>query len=125
MSGVDINWDHGDDAKSREAAQAMADAFGLVGVAAHPSNHNGGNAMDMKMNFTGNAKEGKHSITYTVDGVTHTRELQVDDEAVIGRSASGKRITDIGTRELSKAGADYGVLRSLDSDIVHWSLTGR
>ena len=37
MAGVDIIWDHGNDAASRQAAEELADTFGLVGVAALPA----------------------------------------------------------------------------------------
>ena len=123
-TGVDINWDHGDAAKSKAAAQEMADAFGLVGVAAHPSNHNKGEAIDMKMDFSKNTKDKKNVLAYQLAGKEVKREIQIDDEATIGKSASGKTIANIEDRELSKAGADFGLKRQIDSDIVHWSLTG-
>ncbi len=119
MAGVDIVWDHGTTAKSRKAAQEMADKFGLVGVAAHPSNHNDGKAADMKMNFNG-----KTTLTYKVGANQVTRTIKINDEAISGQSAKGKKITNIESRELSKAGADFGVKRAVDSDIVHWSRTG-
>lgn len=122
MAGVDIVWDHGNDAASRAGAQALADAFDLVGIAAHPSNHNGGKAVDMKLDFSGLANS---TLTYTKNGQTVTRTIKTDDEARIGVKAKGKTISDIAARELSKAGADFGVKRALDNDIVHWSRTGR
>jgi hypothetical protein len=122
MAGVDIVWDHGNDAASRAAAEALANAFGLVGVAAHPSNHNAGTAVDMKLDFSGNAT---NSLTYAKDGKTVTRTIKTDDEARVGVKAKGKSIANIEKRELSKAGADFGVKRKVDSDIVHWSRTGR
>jgi hypothetical protein len=125
---VDIEWDHDDAEKSKTAAKEMADAFGLVGVAAYPSNHSGGNALDMKMNFKANAKEGKNAITYkvsTTDKDSVSRDLKVDDEATIGTSARSKVIQDIGDRELSKAGKDFGAIRAINNDIVHWSLDGK
>jgi hypothetical protein len=121
MDGVDINWDHGTLAASKAGAQALADEFGLVGVAAHPSNHNAGTAVDMKLDFSGNPS---NKITYTVGGKSVTRTIKISDEARVGVSAKGKSISGIGSRELSKAGADFGVKRAVDSDIVHWSRTG-
>ena len=121
MAGVEINWDHGTSAKSRKAAREMADAFGLVGVASHPSNHNGGTAVDMKMDFSGNTT---NKLVYTVGTKQVTRTIKTGDEATIGVSSKGKSISSIGSRELSKAGADFGVKRALDHDIVHWSRTG-
>jgi hypothetical protein len=126
LATVDIEWDHGDADKSKAAAQEMADAFGLVGVAAYPSNHSGGNALDMKMDFSGNTKDGKNAVAYKKSpGDEETkRELKVDDEAVIGTSARGKNIPGIANRTLSLAGKDYGVIRAINNDIVHWSSTG-
>jgi hypothetical protein len=119
---VDIVWDHGDLAASKKGAEDLAKKFGLVGVAAHPSNHNFGTAADMKMDFTQNTD---NKITYELKGKTVTRKIKVSDEARKGHSASGKSISNIGGRELSKAGADFGVKRALDNDIVHWSRSGR
>ena len=124
QAGVDINWDHGDDAKSKAGAQEMADAFGLVGIAAHPSNHNGGDAMDMKLDFSKNTKDGKNELKYKQGDKDVPRTIKIDDEARVGVSAKGKKIANIADRELSKAGADFGVKRGIDTDIVHWSLTG-
>jgi len=122
MAGVDIVWDHGNAAASRAGAEALATAFGLVGVAAHPSNHNSGKAVDMKLDFSGNPT---NRLTYTKDGRTITRTIRTDDEARVGVKAKGKSISNIERRELSKAGADFGVRRAVDNDIVHWSRTGR
>ena len=125
LDGVDINWDHGDEKESQAGAQDIANAFVLIGVAAHPSNHNRGDAMDLKMNFSKNTKDGKNVVKYKVDGKETSREIKVDDEAIIGIPARHKKIAGIASRELSKAGEDLGVKRAIDSDIVHWSLTGR
>ena len=122
MDGVDINWDHGSAAASRKAASEMASAFGLVGIAAHPSNHNGGTAIDMKLDFSGNTT---NKLTYAIGTKQVTRTITSAGEAKVGESAKGKSISDIGSRELSKAGADFGVKRALDNDIVHWSRSGR
>jgi hypothetical protein len=124
--GVDIIWDHGDDAKSKKAAGEMVDAFGIVGPAALVSNHIAGNAIDMKFDFTKMVKDkdGNYTITYKKDGKDVSRTLKIDDEAVIGVKAKGKSISSIGDRELSKAGEDFGVKRHIDNDIVHWSTTG-
>jgi len=126
QDGVDIIWDHGDDAKSKKAAEEMADAFGIVGPAALESNHIAGNAIDMKFDFTKMVKDkdGNYTITYKKDGKDVSRILKIDDEAVIGVKAKGKSISSIGDRELSKAGEDFGVKRHIDNDIVHWSTTG-
>lgn len=121
MDGVDINWDHGNLAASRKGAEELAHAFELVGVAAHPSNHNSGQAVDMKMDFTGNPT---NKLTYSVGSKSLTRTIKTSDEAKAGEKAAGKSIAGIGSRELSKAGADFGVKRAIDNDIVHWSRHG-
>jgi len=124
--GVDIIWDHGDDAKSKKAAGEMVDAFGIVGPAALISNHIAGNAIDMKFDFTKMVKDkdGNNTITYKKDGKEVSRPLKIADEAVMGVKAKGRSISSIGDRELSKAGEDFGVKRHIDNDIVHWSTTG-
>jgi hypothetical protein len=122
MDGVDIIWDHGNVAASRKGAADLAAAFGLVGVAAHPSNHNSGKAVDMAFDFSANPT---NTITYVRKGKTITRKLKIGDEAIVGRSSRGRSISNIGSRALSKAGADFGVHRALDNDIVHWSRSGR
>jgi hypothetical protein len=124
--GVDIVWDHTDDAKSKKAAGEMVDAFKIVGPAALVSNHIAGNAIDMKFDFTKMVKDkdGNYTITYKKDGKDVTRTLKIDDEAVLGVAAKGKSISSIEDRELSKAGEDFGVKRHIDNDIVHWSTTG-
>ncbi|MBA2372638.1 MAG: hypothetical protein H0V74_00345 [Chloroflexi bacterium] len=122
MPGVDIIWDHGNDAKSRKAAEELADEFDLVGVAALKSNHSAGTAMDMTFDFKGNKK---NEITYQLDGKTVTRKIKVYDEARTRQNNRGKVISGILKRELTKAGADFGVKRAVDDDIVHWSRTGR
>jgi hypothetical protein len=119
---VDIIWDHGNDAASRQAAAALARMFGLGTVAAHPSNHNAGTAVDMSMDFTGNTA---NELKYELDGKPVTRKIIVSDEAITGDRNSKKTISGIAKRELSKAGADFKVKRAIDNDIVHWSRTGR
>jgi hypothetical protein len=124
QDGVDIIWDHGEDAKSVAAAKEMVDAFGIVGPAALESNHIAGKAIDMKFDFTKCTKDGVTKITYKKEGKDVERTLKIDDEAVIGVKAAGKSIASIADRELSKAGDDFGVKRHIDNDIVHWSTTG-
>ncbi|HEV8545577.1 MAG TPA: hypothetical protein VGQ64_04755 [Candidatus Limnocylindrales bacterium] len=122
MDGVDIIWDHGNDAASRKAAEELADKFELVGVAALKSNHSAGTAIDMTMDFSGNTT---NTLEYELDGKTVKRTIKVDDEALTGQKNRGKSISGIGKRELSKGGADFGVKRAVDNDIVHWSRSGR
>jgi len=123
QKGVDINWDHGDKEKSKKAAQSMVSAFGMIAMASLTSNHLKGNAVDMALDFSKFNKDRK--LTYKVKDKDTVRIIKIDDEAKVGVSAKGKKIASIGDRELSKAGADFGVKRALDTDIVHWSTTGK
>jgi hypothetical protein len=122
MDGVDIIWDHGNDVDSRSAAEQLAKRFGIKKVAALRSNHNGGTAVDFAMDFSGNAT---NTLEYEIDGRKVKRTIKVDDEARIGDDNLSKTISGIAKRELSKAGADFGVKRAVDNDIVHWSRSGR
>ena len=73
------------------------------------------------------SEDGKNTISYKVlpaDKDSVSRDLKVDDEALIGVSARGKTIPDISSRELSKGGKDLGAIRAINNDIVHWSLNG-
>src|SRR5262249_13188108 len=78
MAGVDIEWDHGDLAKSKAGAQEMVDGFGLAvppksNVAPSlTSNHIAGKAIDMDITWTGELKVKKKdgsevSVTYLAD----------------------------------------------------------
>jgi hypothetical protein len=125
QEGVNINWVHDTPKKSKAAAAEMKSAYGLGSNVGKPkkSNHSEGNAIDMKLDFKSLNKEKK--LKYKKDDKDKERVIKTDDEARKGVAAAGKSITDIKGRELSKAGADFGVKRAIDSDIVHWSTTGK
>ena len=59
MEGVDIQWDHADDAGSRRGAQEMVTGFALavppksVNAPATTSNHIVGKAIDMDITWSG------------------------------------------------------------------------
>jgi hypothetical protein len=103
MDGVDINWDHGDDAKSRSAAQQMMDAYDIVHEPALGSRHTEGKAIDMKITWQGTLKIKK------ADG----------SEVSIGAPHIGAD-----NRTLHEVGKSYGVIK-LTSDKPHWSSDGR
>ncbi len=102
VEGCDIIWDHGDETKSRAAAQEMVALFGIVFQPSLTSLHISGLAIDMNISWSGTMK--------IVDGKGVTRE--------IGAPANGAA-----NGTLHKVGATYGVLKLL-SDAPHWSSTG-
>lgn len=56
MDGVEIEWDHGNDAKSLREANAMVAAYGMTGLNVAPalrSRHTEGSAIDMNISWTG------------------------------------------------------------------------
>jgi hypothetical protein len=97
MAGVDIQWNHGDDAKSKNAAAAMVRGYEIVFRPSLTSNHSGRTAIDM-----------------TISGmIKKTIQKKNGDEVTI------KKISD-----LNAVGASYGV-NKLASDPPHWSESGR
>lgn len=109
MSGVEIEWDHGDDDKSVKGAKEMIDGFGLAvpptstNAPSLTSNHSPGKAIDMDIDWTGTIKIKKkdgteESILYMEDVNKNTR--------------------------LHAVANTYGV-KKLTTDAPHWSLDGR
>ena len=107
-TGVDIVWDHGNDAKSKEGAQAMVMGFGLAVPPASTdppalaSNHISGKAIDMDINWTGKIKIKQK------DGA----EVEVEFKDNVNANTP-----------LHNVGASYGV-KKLTSDAPHWSFDG-
>ena len=102
VAGCDINWDHGNLAKSKAAAQEMADLFEIAFPASLTSLHISGRAIDMTIGWTGTLaiKDGKGTIQN------------------ISAPRNGKENT-----ALHKVGASYKVFK-LVSDPPHWSDNG-
>ena len=84
MAGVDIEWDHGDAAKSKAGAKEMVDGFGLAVppkstvAPALTSNHIAGKAIDMDITWTGELKVKKKddtivSVLYMNDPNSNTK----------------------------------------------------
>jgi hypothetical protein len=107
-AGVDIEWDHGDLAKSKAGAQEMVDGFGLAvppksNVAPSlTSNHITGKAIDMDITWSGVLKVKKKDgteveVPYSSDPNTNTK--------------------------LHEVGESYSV-KKLKSDAPHWSFDG-
>jgi hypothetical protein len=106
--GVDILWDHGDAAASREGAKKMIDGFGLAVPPASnvapslTSLHIAGKAIDMDINWAGMIQ-----IT-TGDGTS----VPVPFMPNVNNNTA-----------LHRVGASYGVIK-LVTDAPHWSETG-
>jgi hypothetical protein len=108
MPGVDIEWDHGDAAKSKMGAYTMIQGFGLAvppsstNAPAMNSNHIAGKAIDMDITWTGTIQIKKK------DGTS---------ESVTFMSDVNKNV------KLHAVGASYGV-KKLTTDAPHWSIDG-
>jgi hypothetical protein len=102
MDGVDINWDHGDDAKSRKAAQQMMDAYDIAFEPALASRHTEGKAVDMDISWSGTLKIKKADDTEVSIGIPRNG---ADNETLHG------------------VGKSYGV-QKLKKDAPHWSSDG-
>jgi hypothetical protein len=103
VAGCPILWDHSDLAKSKRAAQEMADLFEIVFPASLTSLHIFGRAIDMTISWSGTL------AIKDANGVTKN----------IGAPRNGKQ-----NAELHKVGASYKVFK-LVSDAPHWSDNGR
>jgi len=109
MTGVDIEWDHGDPQKSKAGAREMIEHFGLVvppsstNPPALQSNHIAGQAIDMTLTWKGTItikkKDGSPVPVPFMDDVNKNTMLH-------------------------SVGASYGVLK-LATDEPHWSFNGR
>jgi peptidoglycan hydrolase-like protein with peptidoglycan-binding domain len=97
ITGLDIEWDHGDLATSRAAAREMVRLFGIVFKPSLTSNHVQGTAVDMT--------------------ITRPGTMSVVD-------AAGRTINVSTNAALHHVGGSYGVLK-LASDPPHWSANGR
>jgi hypothetical protein len=103
-SGLEIEWNHGDVDKSRNAAQEMVNLFALVHIASLTSNHITGKAIDMNIS-------GKGTLEMTRPAPLLTR--------ISSSPRSGQN------RELHEIGATVFGVRKLRSDPPHWSFNGR
>ena len=109
MLGVDITWDHGDDAKSKAGAQEMVTGFGLavppksIYAPSLTSRHIEGKAIDMDITWTGTIK------------VKNKAGLEV--EITYNADANANTV-------LHTLGATYSV-NKLTNDAPHWSTDGK
>ena len=100
--GIHIDWDHGDVAASRTAAQALVAAFDLVHQASITSNHIRGLAIDMEISNL--------PASITMNGHTYTTQLGASGEAA--------------ARSVAPIGRAMGVIWLGPADVVHWSHDG-
>jgi hypothetical protein len=109
MDSLNIHWWHGDEQASKEAAQAMVEAFGIDELEVRPpleSRHVQGNAVDMHIFWKG--------------------DLEIED-------AQGNKLIVIGgprngtNKELIKIAKSYGVIHFpyATKDEFHWSTDGK
>lgn len=109
LSGVDIDWNHGDDEKSKSGALEMVTGFGLAipPQSTNPpsltSNHIDGKAVDMTIKWTGNLSVKKKDGSI----VTIAYSSNVNANTL-----------------LHQVGDSYGV-KKLKTDAPHWSYNGR
>ncbi|BBQ00666.1 hypothetical protein BSFA1_57940 [Burkholderia sp. SFA1] len=106
-AGIDIEWNHGNAAKSRQAAQKMAAAYGIAATPASPhspSRHITGQAIDMTISWK---------------------------DALVLKDGNGQSVTitsaprDGTNLELVKVGAAFGVIKAkFGHDDPHWSTDG-
>lgn len=100
--GIAIEWDHGDATRTRSAANALKNAFGLVHAAALTSNHIAGLAMDL------NIRSVPRSLT--MNGKTY--------------QSGGKGNGTLDEDKVDHIGRDMGVIWFGSGDWVHWSVDG-
>ena len=109
MIGVDIEWDHGDLAKSKAGALEMVCGFGLAvppkstNAPSLTSNHISGKAIDMTITWTGKVKFKKKN----------GKEIEISYLPNVNANTN-----------LHKIGESYGV-KKLKTDAPHWSYDGR
>jgi len=109
MAGVDIEWDHGDDAKSKKGALDMVNGFGLAvpPKSTNPpsltSNHIASKAIDMTIKWTG--------------------KIKIKNKA--GKEVEVMYMPNVNSNTtLHSIGTSYGV-NKLKTDAPHWSFNGR
>lgn len=103
--GLTIEWDHGDEERSKKAAMEMVKLFNMAFIAALNSNHIAGKAIDMDISWDG-------TLVLTRPAPLLTR---IESLPRTGR----------GNGELHRIGADTFGVKKLKSDPPHWSYNGR
>ncbi|MCY1555605.1 hypothetical protein D9M68_922820 [compost metagenome] len=104
MAGVDIEWDHGDEATSQKAAKAMVAGYNIVKEPSLTSRHSQKKAIDMTISWTGDL---------TIKNKDGT-EVAISTEPLNGEND-----------DLIAVGKTYSVIKATFSgDPPHWSTDG-
>jgi hypothetical protein len=104
MTGVDIEWDHGDAAASKQAALDMVNAYAIVAKPALDSRHTQGRAIDMTISWSGTAT---------------LKDKAGKDIAISSTPRNGENT------DLVAVGATYAVVKAtFAGDPPHWSDDG-
>ena len=112
-AGVDITWDHGDNAASKKGAQEIVTAANIAYQPSLTSNHIKGKAIDWTITWTGTLK------IKNKDG----KEVEISSEPKHG----GKGRTHNGNTDFHAVGKTYGVIKAnfRKIDGPHWSIDGK
>ena len=105
LSGLSIEWDHGNESASRKAAGKMKQLFNMAYNASLTSNHIKGLAIDMTITWKGNL------------------EVDVPGKQEAVTITTGPK-NGAGNRELHQLGREFSV-KKLVKDAPHWSHNGR
>jgi len=105
ISGLDIEWNHGDADRSKDAAMEMVHLFGMVHIAALRSNHITGRAIDMDIRWK--------------DKLMLSMPLACGLYEIDSKPRTGDNL------DLHTAGAQHYQVRKLRSDPPHWSADGK
>ena len=105
ISGLNIQWDHGELKASCHAARRMKELFNLAYKPSLTSNHIKGKAIDMNITWKG-------QLTLNVPG-------QEQPEVIASGPRNGHE-----NRQLHRVSRKFGVKKLL-SDKPHWSFDGR
>lgn len=104
MSGVEIEWEHGDAAASKQAAEDMVAGYGIVAKPALNSRHTEGKAIDMTISWSG------------------TLSLKDKSGSIVKITTSPRSGENT---DLAKVGMSFGVIKaSFPGDPPHWSNDG-
>lgn len=106
---VNINWWHGDQPKSKAAAQDMVNGYSISNLKVAPSlksRHIEGKAIDMNISWSGDLK------------------IKKNDNSEVTITTSPRDGTN---SELIKVGATYGMIhfKDVEKDKPHWSIDGK
>ena len=118
-TNFEIEWDHGDLAKSMEAARAMQTEYSTVFPPAYPSKHTARLAVDMWITWVGTSVE-KPAPHFEIT----IKNAKNEDVIISTKIQNVDRDTASYNQALQAVGESYGI-QKLVSDRPHWSDDGR